>query len=180
MTIHETGVEGLLLIKPDVFRDDRGYFFESYNDKEYPHQYTWVQDNEAFSTKGIVRGLHYQCGVHAQAKLVRVIKGEVLDVVVDLRKKSPTYGKIFSEILSGDNKSQLLIPRGFAHGYSVLSDEAIFAYKCDNFYNRESEGGISALDDQLDIDWLINKDDISLSPRDTALPIFGKHKDISI
>ncbi|MDX1683598.1 MAG: dTDP-4-dehydrorhamnose 3,5-epimerase [Saprospiraceae bacterium] len=175
--IRTTGINGLYLIEPKVHRDHRGYFLESFNKKWFDEyeSYNWVQDNEALSHKGVLRGLHYQVGDHAQAKLVRVISGEVLDVVADLRPGSPSYGKVFSEILSGENKRQILIPRGFGHGYIVLADETIFAYKCDNHYAPEHEGGIHPLDDQLDIDWLLPHDMIILSDKDNAHPPFGQH-----
>jgi dTDP-4-dehydrorhamnose 3,5-epimerase len=163
-------------LKPRIFEDDRGYFFESYNkNNELVNQlnYNWVQDNESLSEKGVLRGLHYQVGEHCQAKLVRVIKGEVLDVVVDLRENSETFGQSFSIILSGQNKKQLLVPRGFAHGFLVLSDTAIFSYKCDNFYNKESESGIVYNDSTLDIDWKLKESEFIISEKDLVLPNFN-------
>ena len=133
----------------------------------------FVQDNEAFSQRGVLRGLHFQKGEYAQAKLVRVIQGSVLDVVVDLRKNSSSYGKHFSIVLSGENKKQLFVPRGFAHGYSVLENNTIFAYKCDNFYNKESEGGIIYNDSFLNIDWMLEENEIELSEKDKVLPNFN-------
>lgn len=176
--IRQTGINGLLIIQPKSFGDERGYFMETYNDRweaEIGTEYRWVQDNEAFSSYGVLRGLHYQTGEHSQAKLVRVIQGKVLDMVVDLRQDSPSYGKVFGEVLSGDNKLQMLIPRGFAHGYVVLSDTALFAYKCDNFYSPSAEGGIHPLDPRLDIDWMVDKEKIVLSQKDNQLPTFGNH-----
>lgn len=175
--IFDTGIKGLKLIKPRVFSDHRGYFFESYNSKWWGEEgLTWVQDNEALSHRGVLRGLHYQVGSASQAKLVRVIKGEVLDVVVDLRKDQPTYGQIFSEVLNEENKFQMLVPRGFAHGYVVLKNDTIFAYKCDNFYSPSDEGGIHPLDDNLKIDWMLPHSELILSDKDQGLPTFGKHK----
>lgn len=177
--ICETGIKDLLLIKPKVFEDHRGYFVETYNQKwlnEIFQDYHWVQDNEAQSNLGVLRGLHYQKGSSSQAKLVRVVRGKVLDIVVDLRPNSPSYGKVFGEILTGDNKWQMLVPRGFAHGYIVLEDETIFAYKCDNFYRKEDEGGINPFCHELDIDWILPKDRITLSEKDALLPSFGQHQ----
>lgn len=169
MAFTETGFPGLLVFNPKVFRDDRGYFFESFNSKNFEEQGIkrgFVQDNQAYSSYGILRGLHYQLDPYAQAKLVRVIKGEVLDVVVDLRVGSPTFGKQFSIILSEENNKQLYVPRGFAHGYAVLSSTALFFYKCDNFYNKNAEGGISYNDASLNIDWMIPSEKIILSEKD--------------
>lgn len=176
--IRETGIQGLLLIEPAIFEDDRGYFLESYNQKwlRFHYDTSWVQDNEALSKKGVLRGLHYQTGDHAQAKLVRVVQGKVLDVVVDLRPDSASHGKVFSDILSGENKKQILVPRGFAHGYVVLEDDTIFAYKCDNYYHKDSEGGIHPLDPTLDIDWMVPESEMNLSEKDQELPKFGDHK----
>ena len=174
--IRDTGIQGLKLIEPKVYEDQRGYFMESYNDKAFKEaglNHEWVQDNESFSTYGILRGLHFQKGDHAQAKLVRVTHGKVLDVVVDLRRNSPSFGKHFSIVLSADNKRQLLVPRGFAHGYCVLSQTALFMYKCDNFYAPNEEGGIHALDPELDIDWLVDAEDMLISEKDQANPSFA-------
>ena len=157
MIVKETNLEGCFIIKPKVIQDKRGYFLESFNQAVFKEglnrDINFVQDNESFSSKGVLRGLHYQKGDYAQAKLVRVIKGKILDVVVDLRADSPTFSKHMSIELSEDNKTQLFIPRGFAHGFLVLSDTAIFSYKCDNFYNKASEGGIIYNDKDLNIDW---------------------------
>ena len=180
MTIIETHIPDLLVIEPRVFIDDRGYFFESYNDKSWPEiitQRNFVQDNEAFSSYGVVRGLHYQVPPFDQAKLVRVVLGSVLDVVVDIRPESATYGKSYCEILSDENKKQMYVPRGFAHGYAVLSDTAIFSYKCDNYYSKAHEGGIYYDDEQLAIDWMIDSDRIELSDKDKKLPRFGAHRE---
>ena len=169
MPFHETGFPGLLVFEPKIFSDDRGYFFESFNANVFFEKgitRNFVQDNQAFSSYGILRGLHYQLAPHAQSKLVRVIQGEVLDVVVDLRKGSPTFGKQYSISLSAENQKQLYVPRGFAHGYAVLSDTALFFYKCDNFYNKNAEQGIAYNDPALNIDWKIPTDKIILSEKD--------------
>lgn len=164
-------------MQPWVFTDDRGYFFESYNQKAFTeltgYSTEFVQDNQSLSTYGTVRGLHHQTGVHAQAKLVRVIEGRVYDVAVDLRKDSGTYGQWFGVELSGENNLQLFIPRGFAHGFSVLSETALFSYKCDNFYHKASEAGIRYDDPALNIDWQIPKDKMILSEKDLLLPYFN-------
>ncbi|SED97823.1 dTDP-4-dehydrorhamnose 3,5-epimerase [Tenacibaculum sp. MAR_2010_89] len=174
MNIVQTPLEGCLVIEPMLFKDNRGYFFESFNEEKFKKgigiDLNFVQDNEAFSNKGIVRGLHFQKGKFAQAKLVRVITGKVLDVAVDLRKNSQTYGQHFSIVLSGENKKQLFVPRGFAHGYSVLENNTVFAYKCDNYYNKESEGGIIYNDKTLNIDWNLLDIEIKLSDKDMQLP----------
>jgi len=176
MKIKETGLEGCVIIEPAVFDDGRGYFFESFNQKEFEEKTrvntTFVQDNQSMSQRGVLRGLHFQKGEFAQAKLVRVIKGSVLDVVLDLRPKSPTFGEIFTLELSEENKLQLYIPRGFAHGFSVLEDNTIFSYKCDNYYNKESEGGIIYNDSQLQIDWKLEEKEMILSEKDKGLPTF--------
>lgn len=151
-----TPIPGLLLFEPKVFGDERGYFFESYNEKTFREagiDCNFVQDNQAKSTKGVLRGLHYQTGDAAQAKLVRVISGEVFDVAVDLRSESPTKGQWFGVYLNGENQKQLFVPRGFAHGYLVTSEEAVFAYKCDNFYAPEAEGGLRYNDPDIGIEW---------------------------
>ena len=169
MDIITTEIEGVLIIKPRIFQDSRGYFFESFNQREFEDKVgpvTFVQDNESKSCYGVVRGLHFQKGGHAQSKLVRVVKGKVLDVAVDLRPGSKTFGKHVSAELSEDNHRQFFIPRGFAHGFSVLSDEVIFQYKCDNFYCPESEGAIAWDDPDLGIDWKVPKDKIILSEKD--------------
>lgn len=177
MQIIETGLPGLLIIKPKIFEDQRGYFFESYNQrvfKEQDLQYNFVQDNESLSMKGIIRGLHYQLAPYAQTKLTRVIYGKIYDVAVDLRENSPTYGKWYGKELSSENKEQLLIPRGFAHGFSVLSDKAIVFYKCDNFYHPDSERGINYKDTTLNIDWQIDPEEAIVSAKDKVLPDFSE------
>ena len=179
MIVEKTYIEGLLIITPTIFKDDRGYFFESYNksifQKETGLSIEFVQDNESKSSYGTLRGLHYQRGDFAQAKLVRVLSGIVLDIAVDIREESPTYGKYLSIELNDLNKKQLFIPRGFAHGFVVLSREAVFSYKCDNYYNKESEGGIIYNDKNIGIDWKIPESDFILSPKDKANPQFGNH-----
>tara|TARA_R110001632_G_scaffold112095_1_gene223021 strand:- start:51688 stop:52227 length:540 start_codon:yes stop_codon:yes gene_type:complete len=176
MKIRETGLKGCLVLEPSVFADGRGYFFESFNQKIFKEKtgihVPFVQDNQSMSQRGVLRGLHFQKDEHAQAKLVRVIKGKVLDVAVDIRPDSSTYGKTFSIELSEENKLQLYVPRGFAHGFSVLEDNTIFSYKCDNYYNKASEGGIMYNDSQLNIDWKLDENEIMLSEKDKVLPIF--------
>ncbi|MBR5882013.1 MAG: dTDP-4-dehydrorhamnose 3,5-epimerase [Mailhella sp.] len=177
MNIIPASLPGVFIIKPRIFEDSRGYFFESWNREAFEKaglHYEFVQDNESLSTYGTIRGLHFQKGEHAQAKLVRVLEGVVLDVAVDLRKDSPTYGKHVAVELSAENKRQLLIPRGFAHGFSVLSETAVFAYKCDNQYCKESEGGIRYDDPQLAIDWKVEKGKELLSEKDRNLPLFAE------
>lgn len=173
MKVTETKLRDCFIIEPTVFRDDRGYFFESYNEQKF-EQLTgqngrFVQDNESSSCYGVIRGLHFQKGIHAQAKLVRVLAGTVLDVAVDLREDSLTYKQWIAIELSGENNKQLYIPRGFAHGFSVLSEQAVFAYKCDNLYHKESEGGIRFDDPSLNIDWHISEDKRILSEKDLQL-----------
>lgn len=173
MRIIPTEIDGVLILEPRLFQDSRGYFFESFNQKEFESKVgavTFVQDNESKSCYGVVRGLHFQKREHAQSKLVRVVKGKVLDVAVDLRPGSPTFGKYVSVELSEDNHLQFFIPRGFAHGFSVLSDEVVFQYKCDNFYCPESEGAIAWDDPDLGIDWKIPADRIILSDKDRKHP----------
>lgn len=176
MKVLETKLKDCYIIEPRVFEDKRGYFFESFNTKQFQElthfKNTFIQDNESFSTKGVLRGLHYQTGEHAQSKLVRVIKGKVLDVAVDLRKNSKTFGEYVSVELSEDNKKQLLVPRGFAHGFVVLSDTAIFSYKCDNYYNKASEAGIIFNDKDLNIDWQLPQEELLVSDKDSILPAF--------
>ena len=170
-----TAIEGLWVLEPKVFGDERGYFFESYNENAFVAlglQQRFVQDNESRSRRGTLRGLHFQRGEHAQAKLVRVVSGDVLDVAVDLRPGSATYGRVVTELLTGENKKMMLVPRGFAHGFVVLSPEALFQYKCDNFYRPDSEGGIRWDDPELAIDWRIKAEDVILSPKDRLLPFF--------
>lgn len=182
MTVKETHLQGCLAIQPSVFGDERGYFFETFHQKVFQEktgiEVDFIQDNETFSNRGVLRGLHFQKGAFAQAKLVRVIKGKVLDVVLDLREKSTTFGQVYTIILSGNNKKQLYIPRGFAHGYAVLEDDTIFSYKCDNFYNPNEEGGIFYNDSDLNIDWLLNDEEIILSEKDKNLSSFKEHKDL--
>jgi dTDP-4-dehydrorhamnose 3,5-epimerase len=171
----DTNINGCFVVEPRVFEDERGYFFESFRQDqfdEYIGKVNFIQDNESKSTYGVLRGLHYQLPPFAQSKLVRVIKGKVLDVAVDIRKKSPTFGKHVSVELSEENKRQLFIPRGFAHGFVSLSDEVIFSYKCDNYYNKENEASIIYNDKALNIDWKINVEDILLSEKDKRLPDF--------
>ena len=174
MTITKTKLQGCFIIEPKVFEDKRGYFLESFNQNTFSkligRHISFVQDNESYSSRGVLRGLHFQRGEHAQAKLVRVIKGKVLDVAVDVRKESPTYGQHVSIELSGENKKQFFVPRGFAHGFVVLSDTALFSYKCDNFYNKASEGGIIYTDAHLDIDWVLPTKDLIVSEKDLVLP----------
>ena len=175
MNFIETALEGVFIIEPRVFTDARGYFFESYSKAAFEAfglRYDFVQDNQSKSSYGTVRGLHFQKGEHAQAKLVRVLEGRVLDVAVDIRRASPTYGQHVAVELSAENNRQLLIPRGFAHGFSVLSDTAVFAYKCDNLYCRESEGGIRFDDPTLAIDWRIDMDKALTSDKDKQHPYF--------
>ena len=177
MNIIPASLPGVFIIEPRIFEDSRGYFFESWNREAFEKaglHYEFVQDNESLSTYGTIRGLHFQKGEHAQAKLVRVLEGAVLDVAVDLRKGSPTYGKHVAVELSSENKRQLLIPRGFAHGFSVLSETAVFAYKCDNLYCKASEGGIRYDDPQLAIDWKVEKGKELLSEKDRNLPLFAE------
>jgi len=173
MIVEETKLKGCFILEPTVFKDSRGYFFESFNQQKFNESIglniNFIQDNESFSSKGVLRGLHYQIGKYAQAKLVRVIKGNVLDIAVDLRNNSPTFGEYVSIELSEDNKAQLFIPRGFAHGFVVLSDTAIFSYKCDNFYNKQSEGGIIYNDKDLNIDWILSENDFIVSEKDLLL-----------
>ncbi len=175
MNFINTKIKDVYIIEPKVFEDNRGYFFESFNQKNFEDfglKYNFVQDNQSKSSYGTVRGLHFQKGEHSQAKLVRVLVGKVLDVAVDLRKNSPTFGQHVAVELSAENNRQLLIPRGFAHGFSVLSEEAIFTYKCDNFYCKESEGGIRFDDPTLNIDWQIDLSKANLSPKDKEHPFF--------
>ncbi len=176
MTLKETHLQGCFIIEPKVFEDSRGYFFENFNQKSFNEligqDIKFVQDNESLSSKGVLRGLHYQTGVFAQAKLVRVIKGNVLDVAVDIRENSKTFGQQFSLVLSEENKKQLFIPKGFAHGFIVLSDSAIFSYKCDTYYNSASEGGIIYNDPSLNIDWILPEEEFIVSEKDKILPTF--------
>ena len=173
MDVIKTKIEGVVIIEPRIFTDDRGYFFESFSQREFEEKVcktTFVQDNESKSSYGVLRGLHFQKPPHAQSKLVRVVKGAVLDVVVDIRKGSSTYGHHVAVELTEDNHRQLFVPRGCAHGFSVLSEEVIFQYKCDNLYNKESEGAILWNDKDLNIDWHIPADKVILSEKDMANP----------
>lgn len=175
----ETPLHNLFIIEPAVFEDDRGYFFESYNKSKLAREkidIDFVQDNQSKSAYGVIRGLHYQLNPRAQTKLVRVLEGTIYDVAVDVRKNSPTYGKWFGIELSGTNKKQLLIPQGFAHGFSVLSETAIVFYKCDEFYSPESDAGIIYNDPQLNIDWKIPTEKVILSQKDKQLPNFEAAK----
>ena len=173
MEIIKTNIEGVVIIEPRIFKDDRGYFFESFSQREFEEKVcktTFVQDNESKSSYGVLRGLHFQKPPFAQSKLVRVIKGVVLDVAVDIRKGSPTFGQYVSVELTGENHRQFFIPRGFAHGFSVLSEEVIFQYKCDNFYSPQSEGAIAWNDPDLNIDWRIPAEKVVLSEKDSKHP----------
>lgn len=175
MQVFETKLNGVLLIAPQVFKDERGYFFESFSQAKYAahiHNPAFIQDNESLSGYGTLRGLHYQLPPYAQSKLVRVIQGKVLDVVVDIRRNSPTFGRYYIAELSSENKHQLFIPRGFAHGFSVLSETAIFAYKVDNIYNKSSEASIRWNDPSLNIPWRLPEKDILLSEKDRQAPLF--------
>lgn len=170
----ETKLKGCFILEPEIFEDERGYFFESYNHRDFceaiGREVNFVQDNQSFSKKGVLRGLHFQKGEHAQAKLVSVLSGRVQDVVVDLRKDSPTFAQHFSIELCGDDKKQLFVPRGFAHGFLTLSESARVLYKCDKFYNRDAEGGIRFDCPQLNVEWLIGAEDLLLSKKDNNLP----------
>lgn len=169
MKITTTAIEGVVILEPEVFGDERGYFFESFSQREFEEKVcktTFVQDNESSFRYGVLRGLHFQKPPHAQAKLVRVVKGRVLDIAVDIRKGSPTFGHHVSTELSGENKRQLFIPRGFAHGFAVLSNEVVFQYKCDRYYVPHSEGGILWNDPALGIDWKLPAEDVILSEKD--------------
>lgn len=176
MNFQSTNLDGCFVIEPQIIRDDRGFFMESFNERAFAdgigEAVNFVQDNQSFSTKGVLRGLHYQTGKSAQAKLVRVLSGEVMDVVVDIRESSKTFGEHFSIVLSDTNNKQLFIPRGFAHGFVVLSESAMFFYKCDNFYDRESEGGIYYGDPELAIDWKLSAEKLNISEKDLQLPMF--------
>ncbi|MBQ2027682.1 MAG: dTDP-4-dehydrorhamnose 3,5-epimerase [Alistipes sp.] len=177
MNIIKTDIEGVVIIEPRVFEDERGYFFEAFSEQAFRNEVCdthFVQDNESKSSYGVVRGLHFQLPPHAQSKLVRVVKGKVLDIAVDIRKSSATFGKCVSVELSAENRRQLFIPRGFAHGYAVLSDEAIFEYKCDNYYAPESEGAIAWDDAELAIDWQIPAEQVILSEKDKHHPTLAE------
>lgn len=176
MKIIETNLSGCFLIEPKLFHDERGYFMESFNEKTFNEilntSIHFVQDNQSVSTKGVLRGLHYQTGAHAQAKLVRVLEGSVLDIALDIRPNSPTYGQHFSVELSAENQKQLFVPKGFAHGFLVLSERATFFYKCDHYYHKESEAGIKFDDPALNIDWNFSREQLIVSEKDILQPLF--------
>lgn len=177
MNIIKTDIEGVVIIEPRIFKDARGYFFESYSKREFDEKVRpidFVQDNESMSTRGVMRGLHFQRPPYTQSKLVRCVKGKVLDVAVDIRKGSPTYGKHVAVELSEDNHRQIFVPRGFAHGFAVLSDVAVFQYKCDNYYHPEADGGISIADESLGIDWKIDQESAILSEKDLKHPLLAE------
>ena len=181
MNIIKTDIPEVLILEPRIFNDDRGYFFESFNLKEFEEKVgniKFVQDNESRSSYGVIRGLHYQKSPYSQSKLVRVIRGSVLDVAVDIRKGSPTFGKHVAVELTEDNHRQFFIPRGFAHGFSVLSDIAVFQYKCDNFYHPESEGALAWDDPDINIDWKIPEEKVVLSPKDKVHPTLEAAEDL--
>ena len=179
MNFIPTNALGCFIIEPQIIYDQRGYFMESFNERSFQEgvgqPIHFVQDNQSFSSKGVLRGLHYQTGEHAQAKLVRVTQGEVLDIAVDIRPDSKTYGESFSVVLSGENQKQFFIPRGFAHGFLVLSETATFFYKCDNFYNKESEGGIIFSDPKINIDWQFEFDKLIISEKDQIATEFSNY-----
>lgn len=182
MNFIETKLKGCFVLEPKIIKDDRGYFLESFNERTFSdgvgQNVHFVQDNQSFSIKGVLRGLHYQTGEHAQAKLVRVLNGEVLDVAVDLRPDSKTYGQYESVLLTGDNQKQFFIPRGFAHGFLVLSETAMFFYKCDNFYNKESEGGLIFNDSSVNINWNFPSEKLIISDKDKVLPTLENSKKV--
>lgn len=178
LTLEHTPLQDCFILKPQVFKDARGTFMESFNEKRFKEitglDLHFVQDNQSTSEKGVLRGLHFQSGEYAQAKLVRVVSGKVLDVVVDLRPYSPTFKKYFKVVLSDENQFQLFVPKGFAHGFITLSETSIFSYKCDNYYHQESESGIIWNDASLNIDWEFPEESIKLSPKDVQLPTFNE------
>ena len=182
MNFIQTHLSGCFVVEPKVFKDERGYFMESYNENTFNEgvgqKVHFVQDNQSYSSRGVLRGLHYQTGEHAQAKLVRVIEGEVLDIAVDIRPESKTYGQSFSVLLSAENQKQLFIPRGFAHGFLVTSPTAIFFYKCDNFYNAASEGGLIYNDPTLKINWNFPENELIISEKDVILPTLENAKKV--
>lgn len=182
MTFTRTAIPDVVIIEPKVHGDSRGYFVETFVSNKLEeflgYQINFCQDNESKSSKGVLRGLHYQLPPHAQTKLVRVIYGRVLDVAVDIRKNSPTFGKYVAVELSGENKKQLLIPRGFAHGFVVLEDDTVFAYKVDNYYSPECDRGIAFDDENLNIDWILKKEELNLSPKDTKQPKLNETNDL--
>lgn len=177
MNVIPTAIEGVVIIEPRVFHDERGYFFESWSQRDFDaavRSVRFVQDNESMSTRGVIRGLHFQRPPYAQSKLVGCVVGRVLDVAVDIRRGSPTYGRHVAVELSADSHRRLFIPRGFAHGFAVLSDTVVFAYKCDNYYHPEAEGGISIADTSLGIDWRVDPAAAILSAKDTRHPSFAE------
>lgn len=177
MEVIKTDIEGVVIIEPRIFSDARGYFFESFSQREFEEKVrrvNFVQDNESMSAYGVMRGLHFQLPPFTQSKLVRCVKGRVLDVAVDIRKGSPTFGKHVAVELSEDNHRQFFVPRGFAHGFAVLSDVAVFQYKCDNFYAPQADSGISICDTSLGIDWIIPADKVILSEKDTKHPLLDE------
>ena len=181
MKVIKTAIEDVVIIESDVFGDARGYFFESYSQKRFDEQVRpvkFVQDNESKSRYGVLRGLHFQKGKDAQSKLVRVVKGRVLDVAVDIRRGSPTFGKYVAVELTEENHRQLFIPRGFAHGFSVLSEEAVFQYKCDNLYAPQSEGAIAWNDPEIGIDWGLKAEDVLLSAKDATHPLLSEAEEL--
>ena len=182
MQFIRTHIQDVIIIEPKVHGDSRGYFVETFVSNKLEeflgYQINFCQDNESKSSKGVLRGLHYQLPPHAQTKLVRVIHGRVLDVAVDIRKNSPTFGKYVAVELSGENKKQLLIPRGFAHGFVVLEDDTVFAYKVDNYYSPECDRGIAFDDKNLNIDWILNHDELNLSAKDTKQPKLNETNDL--
>ncbi|MDX4064310.1 dTDP-4-dehydrorhamnose 3,5-epimerase [Aliarcobacter skirrowii] len=182
MTFTRTAIPDVVIIEPKVHGDSRGYFVETFRQDKLEeflgYQINFCQDNESKSSKGVLRGLHYQLSPHAQTKLVRVIHGRVLDVAVDIRKNSPTFGKYVAIELSAENKKQLLIPRGFAHGFVVLEDDTVFAYKVDNYYSPECDRGIAFDDENLNIDWILKKEELNLSPKDTKQPKLNETNDL--
>lgn len=183
MNVIKTEIDGVVIIEPTLYKDSRGYFFESFNKNEFKEKVCdieFVQDNESMSSYGVVRGLHYQKMPYSQSKLVRCVLGSVLDVAVDIRIDSPTFGKYVAVELSEDNHRQLFIPRGFAHGFSVLSEKAIFQYKCDNFYEPKSDGGIYLLDKELNIDWKVPIKDMIISEKDMKQPLLKEVFDFNI
>lgn len=182
MNFIPTKLEGCFILEPKIILDERGYFMESFNEQTFQNgigkHIHFVQDNQSYSSKGVLRGLHYQTGAHAQAKLVRVLQGEVLDVAVDIRPDSPTFGQYESVVLSGENQRQFFIPRGFAHGFLVLSSTATFFYKCDNFYNKESEGGLLYNDPSVGIDWGFPSQEMIISEKDKIQPLLQNAKKV--
>lgn len=182
MNFIATKLEGCYIIEPKIIKDERGYFMESFNENSFQkatgQNVHFVQDNQSFSSKGVLRGLHYQTGENAQAKLVRVLSGEVLDIAVDIRPNSKTYGEYVSVFLSVENQTQFFVPRGFAHGFLVLSETATFFYKCDNFYNKESEGGIIYNDESINIDWGFPENELIISEKDTVQPTLKQAKKV--